>query len=297
MPPAVASIQAALLMLDTFASVGADRFDITHTDIDQERRGFRPGQTLSQVRTSMPYLVESSTRRMNNVIVRPRISRRDGVEATAGGQGVTLVQLDDLDVEKARKAAPGAFLVMETSPGSYQAWMAVVDAPTGFTGRLRRGAGADLNASGATRVAGTLNYKRRYEPEFPMVTIRQAKPGRVVMVDQLAQLGLLAAAHQVDQAAPAIGNSTRSKTSKWPSYQQCLERAPESQSRPGQPKDSAADFTWAMIATSWGHGVDETAARLMQESAKARENGERYARATTERAAWAAQQRNRQLQP
>ena len=35
-------IDEAFRMLDTFASVGATHFDLTHTDIDGEKRGFRP---------------------------------------------------------------------------------------------------------------------------------------------------------------------------------------------------------------------------------------------------------------
>ena len=41
-------------MLDAFASVGATHFDLTHIDIEGEKRGFRPRQSLtepSQLRT------------------------------------------------------------------------------------------------------------------------------------------------------------------------------------------------------------------------------------------------------
>jgi hypothetical protein len=44
-------------MLDTFASVGVQYFDLTHTNIEGEKRGFRPKQTLEQIRRSIPYLV------------------------------------------------------------------------------------------------------------------------------------------------------------------------------------------------------------------------------------------------
>ncbi len=52
---------------------------------------------------------------------------------------------------------------------------------------------------------------------------------------------------------------------------------------------SRADFTWCMVAADWGFGVEEVAARLMEESSKARENGEQYALTTAQRAAQAAQ--------
>ena len=71
-------------------------------------------------------------------------------------------------------------------------------------------------------------------------------------------------------------------------YAEC---APES--GPERPDVSRADFTWCMTAISRGHGIEETAARLMEESVKARENGEAYALLTAQNAA-AADARNRQ---
>lgn len=58
-------IAEALRLLDLFASVGAEAFDITHTNLQQEKRGFRPAQSLAQARQSMPYLVPSAARRQN----------------------------------------------------------------------------------------------------------------------------------------------------------------------------------------------------------------------------------------
>jgi hypothetical protein len=46
-----------------------------------------------------------------------------------------------------------------------------------------------------------------------------------------------------------------------------------------------------MTALDWGWSIDDTAARLMEVSAKARENGERYAALTAQNAA-AAVERN-----
>ena len=69
----------------------------------------------------------------------------------------------------------------------------------------------------------------------------------------------------------------------WPSYQRCLEGAPEQEG--GRPDISRADFTFCLLAIDWGWGVEETAERLMQESGKAQENGEAYALRTARRAA------------
>src|SRR5208337_2995242 len=96
-----------------------------------------------------------------------------------------LVQLDDLDQVALSRVGDAAFLTIQTSPGNHQAWVGVsgLDDTQGakdFARRLRKGVGADPSASGATRVAGTTNYKRKYEPSFPTVTILQALPGRVM---------------------------------------------------------------------------------------------------------------------
>src|SRR5207244_4438281 len=82
--------------------------------------------------------------RQHNVIVRPRSGNTQ------------MIQLDDLDEAAAEQLQPVSFLVLRTSPGSYQAWVAVAGpADAGFARRLRQGAGADLAASGATRISGS----------------------------------------------------------------------------------------------------------------------------------------------
>ena len=74
------------------------------------------------------------------------------------------------------------FLSIETSPGNFQAWVALGSIPDkDFARRLRKGAGADPTASGATRVAGSLNFKDKYAPEFPRVAIREAQHGRLTL--------------------------------------------------------------------------------------------------------------------
>ena len=153
-------LDEAFRMLDTFASVGATHFDLTHIDIDGEKRGFRPQQSVAQLKNSLPKLFPGAQARHNNIIIRPH-----------GGKNY-LVQLDDLDQAGLSRVGEAAFLTLQTSPGNHQAWIAVsgldnaADAKD-FARRLRKGAGADPTASGATRVAGTTNYKRKYEPDFP----------------------------------------------------------------------------------------------------------------------------------
>jgi hypothetical protein len=168
----VQDLNEAFRMLDTFASVGATRFDLTHIDIEGEKRGFRPQQSIQQLNNSLPKLFPGATARQNNIIVRPY------------GDNVQLIQLDDLKSEALTRVRDVAFLILQTSPGNHQAWVAVSDLKTAeetkeFARRLRKGAGADPSASGATRIAGTVNYKPKYEPDFPRVKIIDSVPGRI----------------------------------------------------------------------------------------------------------------------
>src|SRR5579862_6638255 len=67
----VQQLDKAFRMLDTFASAGATHFDLTHTNIDGEKRGFRSHQSLSQLKNSLPKLFPGAAERQNNIIVRP----------------------------------------------------------------------------------------------------------------------------------------------------------------------------------------------------------------------------------
>src|SRR5580700_857612 len=105
-------LEQAQRMLDVFASVGARRFDVTFLDIDGGKRGFRPGQSVAQLRNSLPKLLPGLTERRNSLVVRPH------------GESATLVQLDDLDTAALRRLEGVAFLTLRTSPGNHQAWVA-----------------------------------------------------------------------------------------------------------------------------------------------------------------------------
>lgn len=268
----------ALRMLDLFQSVGAEAFDILHMNLQGGKRGFRPSQTVAQAKESIPYLIPNAARRQNNLIIRPR------------SKTTTIIQLDDLPAASLPKITAAAFLTLQTSPGSVQAWVAVQDAPIGFAGRLKKGLGADKEASGSVRIAGSRNFKEKYAPAFPVVTILDAKPGHVVTLAQLESLAVLAPPEPVPPPLPFVAAPSGRKTDKWPSYQRCLDNAPKSSS--GSPKRTNADFVWCQIAISWGHGIEETAERLMQESTKAKENGQQYAIETAHHAEYAARQRN-----
>jgi DNA primase RepB-like protein len=274
------NIDEAYKMLDTFASVGAMHFDVTFLDIDGQKRGFRAQQSVRQLRNSLPQLIPGLEERQQNIIVRPTCEKYQ------------IVQLDDLSYEQLKPLAAVSFLILETSPGNHQAWVAVsgVDDAKDFARRLRKGTEADATASGATRIAGTVNYKNKYGPSFPTVKILQAAPGRTTTAQQLETFGLVAAPEPVAPATPLRVFSDNSRS--WPDYQRCVQGAPMKNGE-NKPDISRADFFWAMMACQRGWDIPEVASRLMELSAKAKENGQRYAEITAENASAAYDRQRR----
>ena len=274
----------ARAMLDAFASVGAVRFDVTWTDAAGDKQRFRRGVPLAELTRAMPAIIADTTSRRHNVIVRPE------------GPGVTFIQLDDLEAPALQRLAPAVFLTLETSPGNHQAWAALPGPEDKeFARRLRKGTGADATASGATRVAGSLNIKDKYAPDFPRVEIRTVQPGRRTSADELQQLGLVAPPEEFPALPPAPPRVSRGAR-RWPSYARCVEGAPLNSEETG-PDISRADFVFCMTAITWGWTVEEAAERLMTESAKAKAQGMRYAELTARNAAAAVQRNRRPTSP
>ena len=279
----------ALAMLDAFASVGVSVFDLTITNIKedergrQEVRGYEQDQSIAELRRRMPRLIADATRQQNNNIIRPR-----------NPAGVTVIQLDDLDANTIERLAEHSFMVICTSPGNHQAWIAVDDAPAekepakDFVRRLKKSTGADATASGATRIAGGFNFKLKYAPAFPCIETTYVKPGHLTSCAALEQAGLVAPPEKVRPPLPAstrpMTPSGRPSRKKWPSYAFCVQHAPMSHGE-DRPDISRADFTWCRTAIEWGWGIDDAANRLMQLSSKAKENGESYALLTATNAA------------
>jgi hypothetical protein len=271
---------AAQAMLDTFASVGATRFDVTRTTRAGDKEEFQRGVSLAELGRTLPHMLDTATARERNVIVRPH------------GPGVTFIQLDDLAAGSLPRLAPAVFLTLETSPGNFQAWLALKgQEDKEFARRVRKGTGADATASGATRVAGSLNFKDKYAPDFPRVAIRETRAGYVTSAAELERLGLVAPPEVFAPlpATPALSVSNR----KWPSYAHSLDGAPFNSEENG-PDRSRADFVWCMTAITWGFGVDDTAEHLMEESTKAQANGRDYAKLTARNAALAVERRRQQ---
>lgn len=264
-------VEQAWQMLDLFAGLGAGSFDLTRTDMDGHKRSYRAAQNVEALRRWMPSLLNSANRWRHNLIVRPQ------------GATAELVQLDDLCATMLERVRSAAFLILTTSAGNHQAWVAVRGCGPDFARRLRQASGADPSASGATRVAGSVNFKRRYAPDFPTVQILEGTPQRIVSQGELEAMGLVAEPDPIPTIRPVGGASNR-RAKAWPSYERCLQNAPPAH-HSHRPDVSRADFTFCLLAIDWGWSIAETCERLLEKSSKARENGEGYARLTAQRAA------------
>jgi hypothetical protein len=243
------------------------------------KAGFRSNCAFDQLRPGIAGILEGAAERQHNVIVRPRSA------------GPPLIQLDDLGESAAVRLRPLSFLNLRTSPGNYQAWVAVADGDADFARRLRKGAGADPTASGATRVSGSVNFKEKYAPVFPHVETVHARPGLIVTRAELDALGVVAPPVKVETIAPARASRRCPAARGWPDYRRCVQNAPPAREG-GRPDISRADFTFCLLAIDWGWSVEEAADRLLRESSKARENGEPYAFRTARNAAAAIERRH-----
>jgi hypothetical protein len=291
----VPDLQEALRMIDVFASVGATHFDLTHLNTEGEKRGFRPRQSISQLKNSLPKLFPGAAERQNSIIVRPYADQTD------------FIQLDDLDEAGLQRVGEAAFLTLRTSPGNHQAWVAVSDLSNGedakdFARRLRKGAGADPSASGATRVAGTTNYKVKYGPDFPTVAICDSSPGRIMTTAQFDTLSLVALPEPEKTAAvlplrPRRVSEQASRQRQWPGYQSCLLGALQSKSGNG-PDRSMADYFWCKMAAQRNWSMEEISAKLIEVSERAQERvrlkDEGYVTITAQNASAAAAREKQQ---
>jgi hypothetical protein len=304
----VPDLNEAFKMLDIFASCGAQSFVVTKTELESpSHKKLIWGKTypIETLREKLPGIVRTSG-------IRSPIKLPDESEVMAGenviirpiGSNVAFVQLDDLKTqEQIDRVHPAAFIIHETSPGSRQAWIAVSGVPEGkeqfkeFMRRVRRAVGAnDKSASHATRLAGTENWKTKNLPNPPTVTILEAHPGRIMTPDQLEKLNLLAAPEPITpvvELRPHRGSRSSVRERQWPDYERCLLGAPVASSGKG-PSRSHADFFFCKMAAQRGWSIEETEAKLLEVSEKARERircgDEGYVHLTALNAAAAAEE-------
>jgi RepB DNA-primase from phage plasmid len=271
-------IAAAHAMLDAFASAGATAFNLTVTDTltgpGSRKVLYRSNRPLEEMRRTIGVVMRDAERNRHNVIIRP-------LSKTA-----TLIQLDDLDRERARQIAPHAVIVFQTSPAKYQAWVAVEPgAPEDFRRRLVTKIEADISASGSTRLAGSTNFKPDYAPDFPRVTIRRTNSGNVTTMAALEQAGFVAPREQPPAPAPVETTDHQPKAprqasrqrigpKKLPSYEKALASVGPAIRDRTKPDRSKADFLFCMTALDWGFTEQQAADALMQVSERAQDRRE-----------------------
>jgi hypothetical protein len=299
----VGDIAAARRMLETFASCGADSFTITKTKLEWPgHKEAKWGKTysLGELRQKLPQMVRTAGKREEEILP-------DGRKVWAGenlimrpiGRKTAFIQLDDLAPDQLDRVRHAACIIHATSPGSYQAWIAVSGVPEGkeqfkeFTRRVRKAVGGnDKSASHATRVAGTENFKLKYLPRYPMVTIVETHPRRVMTPQGLNELGLLAQSPPPMKAAELTFTELVQRRStaerQWPSYAESLARAGANQAGTG-PDRSTADFWWCYFALREGFSKEETEAKLKEVSPRTQERvggtDKKYAHITVQNAA------------
>ncbi|MEK6409610.1 MAG: DNA-primase RepB domain-containing protein [Acidobacteriota bacterium] len=264
----------ASVMLDLFQGLGVQSFSLTFTDDNGRKVAFGRNRSVESLRSELPCLLFTSCEKNLNVIVRPIAART-----------LSLIQLDDLSASQLDRVRTFSFLVLETSPENFQAWVAVTDATRETIRRVKKAAGADLNASGATRLAGSYNFKTKYAPDYPRVRLHSIAPLHAVRVGELDRAGLIAREEQTPSAPRhAPTHRRRHRLLVWPSYARCLADAPGARNHEGKDR-SAADFNFCLISIDRGWSVEATASQLMDESEKAKSTGYSYALFTAKRAA------------
>jgi hypothetical protein len=267
-----APIKEACQMIDAFENVGACHFDVTITDMTEEKVDYQSALTGDALREMLDEMVPACAKECFNIIVRPSAD-------------VALIQLDDLDQAAIAKLDGYSFLTIETSPHNFQSWVAVIGADKELIRRLKKGVGADMSASGATRLAGSRNFKTKHSPIFPHIRIVKTSPGLVLSIAELEASGLLAAEEPKPTApayAPIAPVSHRWKV--FPSYERYLAEAPKARKHDGKDR-SHADFMFCLHSIGRGFSVEAAAQQLMSESQKARECGFGYALRTAQHAA------------
>jgi hypothetical protein len=271
---AISAVDEAYLMLSAFQTIGVDVWDvmIQYEKSATKEKEFCGRRRLSFMWESVEHWLEDS---LCSLIVKPHLPKDTSTHA--------LVQLDDLTAEVVARVQQFAFCVTETSPGSFQAFVAVWLGATDYK-QTKQGmivaTGADKGATGALRLAGSFNTKqkhRRADGSYPRVRLVMVEHSRIVTVADLRAVGLYVdvppVSHPPAPSATQIAPHKRRRVGsarRVPSYDKALQSVQVKDD--GEPDRSAADLLFAVTCFRWRPPLspDEVAALLMQHSEKAR---------------------------
>lgn len=274
--PLLSHLADARLMVTALSRAGATCFDVTLTNAAGGRVQFLGATDVTTLRAKLPSLMRRAERKHLNIIVRPRPA------------GAGFIQLDDIDEATVRRLETLACCVTETSPNNFQAFIALAGPiPEGeleeIRHRLIAAARADKGASGAGRLAGSLNVKdkhRQTDGTYPRVRLVSVRHDQRVTVAELQAEGLLADLPPAPATPPQ--SSRRRRLRRAPSYEHCVSVVRRKSD--GEIDRSAVDYLYAVTCLDWGFSSDETVNLLRANSPKAQERAAEYANRTVTRA-------------
>src|ERR1700691_2156219 len=124
------AVSEALRMIDTCASVGANKIHVSKTDINNDIQ-WGKAYSPADLRKVLPAMIRVAAK-LEECELLDKTGNVTG-HARAGGNLMVrpmsdtsaFIQLDDLTEEKLDRVRPVAFLTARTSPGHQQAWIAV----------------------------------------------------------------------------------------------------------------------------------------------------------------------------
>lgn len=202
-------------------------------------------------------------------------------------------QLDDLTEAEADFLRPFSFLSVETSPGSFQNWLAFKEAGDKDETRTRLLQGMKIlfpetrinpGSGGAVRWPGTPNFKpsrKLQDSPSPLVRIAFVNPGRFITPAELDQIGLLT---PKATPAPRVILKPSANGRWWPNYEVAKAGAPTKAD--GSIDLSVADARFVTKALVNGWPESAVIEKLREVSEHARElEPEKYSNRTVNRVA------------
>ena len=220
---------------------------------------------------------------------------RDKHHIYARPEGYRFVLVDDVqDIDEVLQYHPT--LVVETSPGNHQAWYALPETPRDreHAKAICRGYAAVLGSDPGSaepdhlgRVAGFINWKRRYAPEYPIARLIHVNTGTVAE-------RRVVHSERVWISTPSTGDPiVRAVRDLFHRHHWNVPRRRKIFREPGVDR-SARDFAYAAYVLERDldqHGmvrqraIERIRERLYERSTKAMERGDEYV-ARTITAAW-----------
>jgi hypothetical protein len=292
-----------LAALEVFESVGAVDFGVSllhdPSPVEKKMRNDYEEESAEDFRANLPrYLEKNRNEQFHN----GRLERAYSLAVRPSGERHFWL-LDDLNGKQALVLEDIAFLIIETSPGSYQAWVALSDEVDlsdkeqeqwwkDQRRRLIRKVGGNGGSWGALRWPGTFNNKPERERDGvrPVVRIVRANSGRCTTFAELESLNLLAS--ELPPPPPKVeaswGPINLNPPVQWPDWN--IELSRSSLKKNGERQHSEADLKWCKRAFEWRWSRSEIKSMLLTVSPRAKDKTEHYIERTLDRAEqWAGE--------